>query len=238
MRIIPAIDIIDGQCVRLTRGDYASKKVYNADPLEVAKSYEAAGITCLHLVDLDGARDRRIVNWPVLEKIARNTGLQIDFGGGINSTEDLSIAFEAGARQVTGGSVAARNQELFLEWLTTFGPEKIILGADARNGQIATDGWRRSTAIDLVDFVAGYRQQGIEYAICTDIARDGAFSGPAMELYRTIIARSPGLKLVASGGMTTMTDIRDLEPLGVDGVIIGKAIYENRITLAELSELC
>lgn len=229
--IIPAIDIINGQCVRLTQGDYQQKKVYNAHPLEVAKQFEAAGITRLHLVDLDGAKAKHIVNHKVLEEIATHTQLQIDFGGGLKSIEDVRIAFDSGASQITGGTIAVKNRELFLEWLEEYGSEKIILGADVRNAQIAVGGWQEQTNLDLFDFLQFFVGKGIEYVICTDISKDGMMQGPAFKLYEQILTQFPELKLIASGGVSNNEDIERLESMNLYGVIVGKAIYEGTVLL-------
>ena len=236
MHVIPAIDLIDGKCVRLTKGDYDQKKIYNEDPLEVARSFEDAGIKRLHLVDLDGAKAKRIVNAAVLENIATKTSLEIDFGGGVQSDEAIRIAFESGARQVTGGSVAVKQPELFSGWLTTYGSEKIILGADALDNKIATSGWQEINEIDLTSFISGYQKKGVKYVICTDISKDGVLQGPATALYRQMLQDLPGIRLIASGGVTTIDDLRALKQLGVEGAIVGKALYENRITLQSLQE--
>lgn len=237
MRIIPAIDIINGKCVRLSKGDYNSMKVYNENPLEVAKAFEDSGIQYLHLVDLDGAKSKHIVNYKILETIASKTGLKIDFGGGLKSDNDLRIAFESGANQITGGSIAASNPELFLSWLESYGSEKIILGADYQNRKIATHGWKKSSEIDVLDFIQNYEQKGIKYAICTDIDKDGMLQGASIELYAEIIANSE-INLIASGGVTSMQDLELLQKMGCEGAIIGKAIYEGKITLKELRKLC
>lgn len=233
MRIIPAIDIIDGKCVRLTKGDYSTLIIYNEDPLEVAKEFEANGIQYLHMVDLDGAKSSRIVNQKVLEQVATYTKLKIDFGGGIKSDEDLRIAFESGASQITGGSIAVKNPELFLEWIKRYGSDKIILGADCLNRKIATQGWLENSETDVVDFVSDYQQKGIQYVICTDISRDGMLQGASNELYKEILEKT-NVKLIASGGVSSMDDLIALKELGCEGVIIGKAIYEGRIKLNEL----
>lgn len=237
MKIIPAIDLIDGKCVRLTKGDYATKRVYNEDPVEVAKAFEDSGIRYLHLVDLDGAKSNRIINYPVLEKITKTTSLQVDFGGGLKSDKDVQIAFESGAAQITGGSVAAKDRTLFLRWLERYGSEKIILGADCSNRKIATDGWLNSSELDVLDFIQAYQEQGIRTVISTDIAKDGMLAGPSIELYRAILNRTD-VALIASGGITTLKDLEELSAIGCSGAIIGKAIYEGRITLKELSQLC
>ena len=237
MRIIPAIDIIDGKCVRLTKGDYATKKIYNENPLEVAKEFEANGIKYLHLVDLDGAKASKIVNHKVLEQVSTNTSLKIDFGGGLKSDEDLKIAFDAGASQITGGSIAVKNDELFEQWLEQYGAERIILGADSHNRKIMTHGWQRGSALDVVEFITDYVKKGITYVIPTDIAKDGMLEGAANSLYKEILSKSK-IKLIASGGVASIEDIHQLEAIGCDGVIIGKAIYEGRISMKELQPLC
>lgn len=237
MRIILAIDIIDGKCVRLTKGDYATQKMYNENPLEVAKAFEASGIQYLHLVDLDGAKSKHIVNRKVLENIAKNTSLKIDFGGGIKSNEDVKLAFESGASQITGGSISIQNPNLFLEWLATYGSEKIILGADANNRKIATHGWMQSTDMDIVAFISRFEQTGIRYVICTDIAKDGMLQGTSNVLYQEILQKT-SVQLIASGGVSTFDDLIKLKAIGCEGVIIGKAIYEGKITLKELKKLC
>lgn len=236
MRIIPAIDIINGKCVRLTKGDYATQKIYNENPLEVAKEFEANGIQYLHLVDLDGAKSKHIVNHKVLETIAKNTSLKIDFGGGIKSADDVKIAFESGAFQITGGSIAVQNPIVFLEWLATYGSEKIILGADAHNRKIATQGWLESSEKDVVEFIADYEQKGISYVVCTDIAKDGMLQGTSNELYQEILQKT-NVKLIASGGVSSIDDLIKLKEIGCEGAIVGKAIYENRITLDEIKKL-
>jgi len=236
IRIIPAIDIIDGKCVRLTQGDYAQKKIYNENPLEVARSFQDAGIQRLHLVDLDGAREKRIINHKVLEAIASQTQLVIDFGGGLQSDEDLRIAFESGAAQVTGGSIAVKAPEVFLAWLEKFGCDRIILGADARDGKIAVSGWQETTGISLFDFLEDYVNKGVKYTISTDVAKDGLLQGPATELYQQMGEKFPGLNVIASGGVSAMEDILSLNALEVYGVIVGKAIYENRISLKEIEK--
>lgn len=231
MKIIPAIDIIDGKCVRLTQGDYAQKKIYNEDPLEVAKEFEAAGITNLHLVDLDGAKASRIINYKTLEKIASQTNLKIDFGGGLKSNEDLKIAFESGANQITGGTIAVKNQELFLSWLEKYGSEKIILGADVKNEKIATNGWQEESNIELFDFLKKYLEAGIEYVICTDISKDGLLQGSSVDLYEKIKNQFPKIKLIVSGGVVSIDELEKLKKLEMYGAIIGKAIYEGRIDI-------
>ena len=237
MRLIPAIDIIEGKCVRLSKGDYRTKKIYNENPLEVAKQFEAHGIQCLHLVDLDGAKSKHIVNHKVLESIASQTSLKIDFGGGLKSNEDLKIAFESGASQITGGSIAVKDKETFLGWLKAYGPEKIILGADAHNEKVAVSGWQEESKQDLVPFIQSYQKEGIQYVICTDISKDGMLQGPSFDLYRKILSQTEsGLKLIASGGISTFDELPKLAEIGCEGTIIGKAIYENRISLKQLEQ--
>ncbi len=235
MRIIPAIDIIDGKCVRLSKGDYETKKVYNENPLEVAKEFENHGIGYLHLVDLDGAKSSKIVNHRILKQIASKTSLKIDFGGGLKSDEDLGIAFDNGASQITVGSIAVKNRHLFLEWIEKYGTDKIILGADAMNEKIAISGWQEDSKIDLVPFINSYQKSGITYVICTDISKDGMLEGPSFDLYRKILEQSgQRLKLIASGGISTFDELPKLAEMGCEGAIIGKAIYENRISLKQL----
>jgi phosphoribosylformimino-5-aminoimidazole carboxamide ribotide isomerase len=236
MRIIPAIDIIEGQCVRLSKGDYDTKKIYNENPLEVAKAFEASGIEYLHLVDLDGAKSKHIVNHKILEKIASQTQLKIDFGGGLKSDKDLQIAFECGAQQITGGSVAVTNKSLFLDWIAKFGAEKIILGADAKDGKIATGGWIESSDLQIDNFISDFVNEGVEYVISTDISKDGMLQGPSVDLYKSILENNPKLKLIASGGISNLQDLEEVFQIGCEGVIIGKAIYENRISLKELEK--
>jgi len=233
IELIPAIDIIEGRCVRLTQGDYAQKKEYG-DPLEIAKKFENHGIRRLHLVDLDGAREQKVVNHRILEQIASRTALVIDAGGGLRSDEDLRIVFESGASMVTGGSVAVKDRELFLGWLKQYGPERIILGADFRAGKVAVSGWHEETALDLKEFITDYRTEGIVKVICTDIDKDGMLEGPALETYKTLKADDSELYLVASGGISKMEDIELLDEAGIDGVIVGKAIYEGKIPLHTL----
>lgn len=234
MRIIPAIDIIDGKCVRLSKGDYDTKIIYNENPLEVAKSFEAHGIEYLHLVDLDGAKSSRIVNYKILEQIATQTSLKIDFGGGLKSDDDLRIAFESGANQITGGSIAVKNRTIFEKWISQYGTEKIILGADAKNEKIAVSGWLEESNEDLIPFIQDYQNKGIQYVICTDIAKDGMLQGPSFDLYKKILAEAEGVKLIASGGISTFDELPKLAELGCEGTIIGKAIYEGRIALKQL----
>jgi|SRR5690554_47936 phosphoribosylformimino-5-aminoimidazole carboxamide ribotide isomerase len=233
MRIIPAIDIINGKCVRLTKGDYNTQKIYNENPLEVAKEFEASGIKHLHLVDLDGAKSNNIVNHKILNDIASKTKLIIDFGGGIKSDKDIEIAFESGASQVTGGSIAVHNRTIFLDWLAKYGSEKIILGADSNNRMIATNGWQQKSDMDVINFITQYENKGISYVICTDISKDGMLQGPSIDLYKEILSKS-NINLIASGGVTSIDDIELVKQIGCEGAIIGKAIYEGRISLKEL----
>jgi len=267
MRIIPAIDIINGQCVRLTKGDYATKKVYNENPIEVAKAFEDAGINYLHVVDLDGAKASHIVNYKVLEAIASKTNLSIDFGGGLKSNEDLRIAFECGANQITGGSIAVKNPDIFEHWIHKYGSDKIILGADCQNEKIAISGWQEESTLEVLPFIKDYQRKGIGYVICTDISKDGMLKGPSFDLYQrilnechiistersdekrksnkakshfndedllTVLEVKVPLKLIASGGISSFDELPKLKEIGCEGVIIGKAIYENRISLKEL----
>ena len=234
MIIIPAIDIIDGKCVRLTKGDYDQKTTYNENPLEVAKMFEDAGFTHLHLVDLDGAKSGHIVNQHVLKSITQNTNLKVDFGGGVKTDQDIQLAFESGAQQITGGSIAVKNPVIFESWISTFGSDKIILGADVHDNKIAVGGWLETTQLDLFEFLNSYISKGIQYVICTDISKDGLLQGSANELYAEIIQQFPQLKLIASGGVTSISDLEKLTKIGVYGAIVGKAIYENKLTLNEL----
>lgn len=234
MRIIPAIDIIEGKCVRLTKGDYNTKKIYNENPVEVAKEFEAAGIQYLHVVDLDGAKASHIVNYKVLEQIASKTNLKIDFGGGLKSDKDLQIAFNSGANQITGGSIAVKKPEIFESWIAKFGANKIILGADCNNEKIAVSGWQEESDLEVIPFIKNYQSKGISYVICTDISKDGMLEGPSFELYQRILENTPKIKLIASGGISTFDEIPKLAEMNCEGVIIGKAIYENRISLKQL----
>lgn len=235
IELIPAIDLIDGKCVRLTQGDYNSKKIYNEDPLEVAKMFEDYGIRRLHVVDLDGAREGRIINYRVLERLAARTSLIIDFGGGLKSDNDLVIAFNSGAEMVTGGSIAVVNPEMFESWLGKYGSEKIILGADARNRKIAINGWQTATDKELIPFIEACQKQGVQKVICTDISRDGMLQGPATDLYREIREALPEIYLIASGGVNSVEEIELLATAGIPAVIFGKAIYEGRIQLKDLT---
>ncbi|WP_297795808.1 1-(5-phosphoribosyl)-5-[(5-phosphoribosylamino)methylideneamino] imidazole-4-carboxamide isomerase [uncultured Eudoraea sp.] len=251
MRIIPAIDIIDGKCVRLSQGDYNTKKVYNENPLEVAVEFEAHGIQYIHLVDLDGAKAKHIINYKILESIAAKTNLKIDFGGGLKSNEDLKIAFDCGADQITGGSIAINDRETFLGWIETYGAERIILGADVKEERIAITGWQQESDKKLIPFVKDYQQKGISYVICTDIKKDGMLKGPSIALYKrlltatetnkTVVSMSgvedvkvPGINLIASGGIANYEDLHALQEIGCEGAILGKAIYENKISLKQL----
>lgn len=242
MRIIPAIDIIDGKCVRLTKGDYETKKVYNENPLEVAKMFEGSGIEYLHLVDLDGAKAKHIVNYKVLEQIASKTSLKIDFGGGLKTNEDLHIAFNSGAKQITGGSIAVKDPETFEGWINKYGAEKIILGADSNDGKVAISGWMEQSKEDVIPFIKSYQKKSIKYVICTDISKDGMLEGPSVELYKQIISEcsnsssDQSIKLIASGGISSIEELPILKEMGCEGLIIGKAIYENRISLFELEK--
>ena len=236
IEIIPAIDLIDGKCVRLSQGDYTQKTVYNENPLEVAKMFADAGIRRLHLVDLDGAKAHHIVNHKVLERITSSTDLVVDFGGGLKSDDDLRIAFESGASMVTGGSIAVKNPDVFSSWINQFGGEKIILGADVKDEKIAVGGWLETTELDLMPFIKRYMQQGISKVICTDISKDGMLQGPAIELYKKMLAERPDMYLIASGGVSSIRDIELLHEAAVPAVITGKAIYEGRIKLNELSK--
>ncbi|MFT5021670.1 MAG: phosphoribosylformimino-5-aminoimidazole carboxamide ribotide isomerase [Flavobacteriaceae bacterium] len=236
MRIIPAIDLIDGKCVRLSKGDYATAKIYSEDPLEMAKAFEDHGVTQLHLVDLDGAKSAHIVNHKILERIASKTQLKIDFGGGLKTDQDLKIAFDSGASQITGGSIAIKSPKTFLNWIATYGSDKIILGADALEGKIAISGWLETSNKDLIPFVQDYLKKGISYVICTDISKDGMLEGPSVSLYQKMLASMPSIKLIASGGVAQYHDLSILAAIGCEGVIVGKAIYENRISLKQLEQ--
>ncbi len=235
IEIVPAIDIIEGKCVRLTKGDYRQKKEYG-DPLDMALEFENHGIRRLHLVDLDGAREKRVVNHRILENIASRTSLVIDAGGGLRSHEDVRIVFESGARMVTGGSIAVQDRPMFLSWLQQYGAERIILGADFKSGKIAVSAWHESTDLELKEFIFAFRAEGVTTAICTDIEKDGMLLGPSLDTYKDLKASDPGLNLVASGGISQMEDIRLLDAAGVDGVIVGKAIYEQKIELKAIEQ--
>jgi phosphoribosylformimino-5-aminoimidazole carboxamide ribotide isomerase len=237
MRIIVALDIIGGKCVRLTRGDFSTKKIYSGNPLEVARQVEDHGIKYIHLVDLDGALNKRITNHKILEEISSKTSLEIDFGGGIRSENDLNIAFSSGARQITCGSISVTNRNLVLDWLSRWGAEKIILGADSVNRKVLTEGWVESSDSDILKFISDYRADGIKYTICTDIDKDGMLQGPSKELYKEIL-EIPDLNLIASGGISSIKDIEELSQIGCEGAIIGKALYEGILDLKEIARLC
>lgn len=236
IEVIPAIDIINGKCVRLTQGDYAQKKIYNEHPLEVARQFEDAGLKRLHLVDLDGAKQGSVKNWRVLETLAGKTHLVIDFGGGIADSKDLQIVFESGAAFATVGSIAVRNENLFLEWLLTYSAEKFLLGADVREEKISINAWQENTQIWVYDFIEKYNQAGIKQIFCTDISLDGAMKGPSLELYQNIVLKFPDLHFIASGGIRSLDDIFKLEAIGCRGAIVGKAIYEGMIKLKDLAK--
>ena len=236
MHVIPAIDLIGGKCVRLSQGDYSRKTDYHEDPLEMAKRFEGAGLTRLHLVDLDGAKAKKIVNGQVLHRICSETLLAVDFGGGIQAQEELEKAFALGARQVTGGSIAVRNPRLFEAWLEAFGADRIILGADAKDKKIAVGGWEETTALELIPFIQGYYLKGIREVICTDVAKDGLLQGPSFGLYEEILQELPELKLIASGGVSCLNDLEKLQKIGVYGTIVGKAYYEGKVSLEELAQ--
>lgn len=236
MEIIPAIDIIDGKCVRLTQGDYAQKTIYNENPLEVAKEFEAAGLKRLHLVDLDGAKEGTVKNWAVLQNIAASTSLSIDFGGGIKQDKDLKIVFESGAAYATIGSLAVKQPDVFVSWLKSYGADKFLLGADVKSEKIAVAGWLETTDIDIYDFLTDYVAQGVQQVFCTDVSKDGKLEGPSTELYKKIIEKFPSLYFIASGGVSSMEDLLALKEIGCSGAIVGKAIYEGRIKLSELQQ--
>lgn len=234
IKIVPAIDMIDGKCVRLTQGNYDAKKIYNEDPVEVAKEFEDYGIRRLHVVDLDGAKAGRIINYRTLERIASRTSLIIDFGGGVKSEDDLVIAFESGAQMVTGGSIAVNNPDEFTRWINKYGSDRIILGADAKDKKIAVGGWEETTSVDLIPFIKDYHEKGIVSVICTDISKDGMLQGPSIDLYKEIMDNIPYIKLIASGGVSNIADIELLQEMGIPSVIVGKAIYEGNIKLKDL----
>lgn len=235
--IIPAIDIIDGQCVRLEQGNYEKVTLYHKEPLEIAKKFEDAGLRRLHLVDLDGAKAGSVKNWKVLELIAGKTSLVIDFGGGIKSEKDVSIVFNSGATMATVGSIAVKNEAVFLEWMTKFGSNKFLLGADVKGEKITVNGWQETTELWIYDFIQKYNDHGIKQIFCTDVSKDGKLEGPAIELYKNIVSKFPALHFIASGGVSTIKDLEGLREIGCKGAIVGKAIYENRITLAELQRI-
>ena len=234
MKIIPAIDIIEGKCVRLTKGEYNTQKIYNEDPLEVAKAFEGSGVSYLHVVDLDGAKSKSIVNHKVLEKLATNTGLKIDFGGGLKSDEDLRIAFASGAKQITVGSIAIKEPRIFKQWLKQYGSEKIILGADVKGDFIAVCGWMETSDETILPFIKKYQDEGIQYVICTDISKDGMMEGPSFGLYKSLLIECPEIKLIASGGVSDISELPQLADIGCESVIIGKAIYEKKVSLKSI----
>ena len=234
IEIIPAIDLMDGKCVRLTQGDFAQRKIYHENPLAVAKTFEDAGLTRLHIVDLDGARRGKVANLAVLEAIARETSLTIDFGGGIKTVEDVKAVFEAGAQMASIGSIAVREAEMFFSWLDEFGGDRILLGADVKDRRLAINGWQTATEIEILPFLGEYAARGVRQCFVTDISRDGLLAGSANELYAKILREIPALRLIASGGVSRIEDIRELEKIGCAGVIVGKAIYEGRIKLEDL----
>ncbi len=233
IQIIPAIDIIDGKCVRLTQGDFSQKTEYSNNPAEVAKAIENTGVRKLHVVDLDGAKQKKIINHKTLEAIVKATSLDVDFGGGLQSNEDIKIAFDCGAKQITGGSIAIKNRPLFEEWIAKFGAEKIILGADVRNEMIAVSGWQEVSNVSVFNFIKSYLEIGLQYIFCTDVAKDGLLQGPSFDLYQKIRDQFPEAKLIASGGVTTVADVDKLNEMGVYGAIIGKAYYEGKIKLED-----
>jgi phosphoribosylformimino-5-aminoimidazole carboxamide ribotide isomerase len=237
MQIIPAIDIIEGKCVRLTHGDYTQKKIYNENPLEVAKEFEDAGLQRLHLVDLDGAKSGSVKNWKVLENIAGKTKLVIDFGGGIKTEKDVEIVFENGAALATVGSMAVKEEAVFNDWLNHFGPERFLLGADVKNEKLTVSGWLEQTDIWIYDFLEKNTAKGVQQVFCTDVSKDGALEGPAVALYKSIVEKFPALHFIASGGVSNMNDVYQLQEIGCKGAIIGKAIYEGRVTLKELMKV-
>ena len=237
MIIIPAIDLIGGKCVRLTKGDYNTTKIYNENPLEVAKSFEDAGLTHLHLVDLDGAKKGEVVNWEVLETIAKGTNLTIDFSGGIKSADAVQNALNLGASKVTIGSIAVKRPDTFKQWILDFGPEKLILGADVLGDKIAVHGWQEASEATIFDFIEGYELCGIRQVMCTDVSKDGMLQGPSIELYTEILRRFPQIQLVASGGVSNLNDLKELKSIGCHAAIVGKAIYEGRVSLSELIDL-
>lgn len=237
MKIIPAIDILNGKCVRLTKGDYTTQKVYNQNPVEVAKEFEANGIEYIHLVDLDGAKSKSVVNIKTLELIAQQTKLHIDFGGGVKTNQDIQDVFNAGAKQITGGSIAVQNPSQFKEWIQKYGTDRIILGADCDNRKVATNGWLSYSDIDVISFIQQYEQFGIKSVVCTDISKDGMLAGPSIELYQEILKKST-VNLIASGGICSVADLINLQEIGCEGAIIGKAIYEGKVTLNQISKIC
>lgn len=236
MRIIPAIDIIDGKCVRLTKGDYKTQKTYNENPVEVAKQFEDSGITYLHVVDLDGAKSGKIINYKTLEALTSQTNLKIDFGGGIKTEKDSKIAFESGVNQITCGSMAVKNPDLFKSLLKIYGKDKIILGADIKDNKIAIDAWKNTAEVDFISFIKTYLEEGLSYVVCTDVSKDGMLQGPSLGLYQQILSQLKSIKLVASGGISNLKDLDKLKALGCNAAILGKAIYENKISLPQLEQ--
>ncbi len=236
MRIIPAIDIIDGKCVRLTKGDYKTQKIYNENPVEVAKQFEDSGITYLHVVDLDGAKSGKIINYKTLEALTSQTNLKIDFGGGIKTEKDVKIAFESGVQQITCGSMAVKNPDLFKSLLKMYGKDKIILGADIKENKIAIDAWKKTAEVDFISFIKTYLEEGLSYVVCTDVSKDGMLQGPSLGLYQQILSQFKSIKLVASGGISNLKDLDKLKALGCNAAILGKAIYENKISLPQLEQ--
>jgi|SRR5690606_13329245 len=234
--IIPAIDIIDGKCVRLVKGDYKQKTVYHEDPLHAAKQFEDAGLQRLHLVDLDGAKAGKVVNWKVLENISSHTNLIIDFGGGIKTEQDLQTVFSAGAQMAAIGSMAVKNEKQFLQWVSEYGADKFFLGADVKDNQIAISGWLENTSIDIFSFLEKYLAQGVDHVFCTDISKDGMLEGPATDLYKQVMKRFPTIRLVASGGVSNVNDLYELKNTGCTGAIVGKAFYENKISLLDVRQ--
>ena len=236
MRIIPAIDVIDGQCVRLSQGDYGQKKIYNESPLDVAKSFEDAGLKYVHLVDLDGAKAGKVTNWKVIDELASLTKLDIDFGGGIKTDEDIQRLFDAGVKQVNLGSIAVKNPDIVSRWITEFGGDRIIISADVKGEMVSISGWLEDSKVNVADFISGYRRKGISFVTCTDINTDGMLSGPNIELYKKLLLATPDIRLIASGGVSNLDDLRRLKEINVEGAIVGKAIYEGRIRLNELRD--
>lgn len=236
LTVIPAIDLIEGKCVRLSKGDYNQKKIYNEDPLEVAQAFEDHGLNRLHLVDLDGAKAKHVVNWRILERIAGKTNLIIDFGGGIKSDEDLHIVYDSGALMATIGSIAVSNSNLFFKWLNENGADKIILGADVNDRKIAVSGWLEITEMDIIEFLDQYTAQGVKLVLCTDIGKDGMLEGTSLDLYKELVDKYADMHLIASGGITIVDELYKLEEMGVHSAVIGKAIYEKRISLKDLQE--
>lgn len=235
IKIIPSIDIIEGKCVQLTQGDYAQKKVYDEDPIAIAKRFSEAGFERIHMVDLDGAKAGKVINHQILETIVKETGMKVDFGGGIKSDDDIQKAFNCGANQVSIGTIAVKNPKLLLSWLQKYGTDRIILGADVLNGIVRINGWTNQTEIKLFDFITNYHWHGMEYVLCTDIEKDGMMQGASLDLYKAIRKQFPEIKLIANGGVSSIEEIQQLDKIGCYGVVIGKAIYENLISLEDLA---